>query len=548
MEPVTPVLFFQVFAGLFGGIGLFIYGMKTAGGGLQKVAGRRLRNILSTLTNTPLKGTVIGALMAATIQSSSATTVMLVGFVNGSLMTLGQAIGVVYGANIGTTFTVQVIAFRIADYSLLLVGAGVVLYVVKRNRMVQYMGQALLGFGLIFLGIKILSDATEPLRSFPFFLQSMVSLGTFPLLGILVSAIFTGIIQSSAATIGIAMVLASKGILNLDGVIPIILGADIGTCSTALLSSIGSSREGQRVAVAHLLFNLIGTVLLYPFMARFRDLILWISDPFTQSVSRQIANGHMLFKVMNTLIFLPLTGAFRKLIIFMIPIVPELERVFQVRYLNEQVFDTPEIALGQADKETERMGNRVLEMLSRSIQVFLSGDDLLRQEIKKMDNEIDFLDDAITRYLTTLAQEDLTEDQSRKEISLLYITDDLEHIGDLIDKNLMELARKKIDLGVCFSAQGEQEIVLMHRRIRSNLEKAVRAFVLGDTSIAQEVIRELPHIDKLEMDLRFAHIKRLHDGLQETLDTSAIHLDVISNLKQINSYTADIAQVVAGEV
>jgi phosphate:Na+ symporter len=545
---MTPLALFRIAVGLFGGVGLFVYGMKVAGGGLQKVAGRRLRSILDTLTSTPLRGTLIGALMAATIQSSSATTVMLVGFVNASLMTLTQAIGLVYGANIGTTFTVQLIAFRVADYSLLFVGMGVFFSLMKRNRVVQYVGQSCLGFGLIFLGLKVLGDTTEPLRAYPVFVESLVAMGTYPLLGIAVSAVFTGIIQSSAATIGIAMVLAGQGLLDLAAVIPIILGADIGTCSTALLSSIGSSREGKRVAFAHLLYNVIGTVLVYPFIHLFRDLILLFSDPFTSSISRQIANGHMLFKVLNTLVLLPLTVPFRKLVILMIPIVPELERIFEVRYLDRQVLSTPEIALGEAYREAERMGHRVLQMLQQSMQVFRDGDDLLRVKIKTMDNEVDFLDDAITRYLTTLAQSDLTPEQSEREVSLLYIVDDLEHIGDLIDKSLMELARKKMDLRLRFSREGEEEISLMHGKVWANLHLAVESFSAWDVAEGRRVLEELPHINKLEAELRFAHIGRLHEGLQESLDTSAIHLDVISTLKQINSHAAGIAQVVTGRL
>jgi len=544
---MTPGAFLRICIGLFGGVGLFIYGMKTVGWGLQKVAGRRLRNILGTLTNTPIKGTVIGALMTATIQSSSATTVMLVGFVNASLMTLSQAIGVVYGANIGTTFTVQLIAFNVSNYSLLLVGIGVMLLVFKRNRIVQYLGQSLLGFGLIFLGIKVLMDSTEPLRSYPLFLNSLVSMEAYPIVAIAISAVFTGIIHSSAAAIGISMVLASQGMMDLPAAIPILLGADIGTCSTAILSSLGSSREGKRVAVAHLLFNLIGALLVYPFMDLFREAILWMSDPFAAGISRQIANGHMLFKVLNTMIFLPFTVPFRKIITFMIPIVPELERTFEVRYLDEQVLDTPEIALGQAGKEAERMGNRVLEMFRQTILVFQNGDDFLREEIKKMDNEIDYLDDAITRYLISVAQGSLTEDQSRREISLLNIVDNLEHVGDLIDKSLMELARKKIDFGLHFSSGGEQDIILMHGQIYANLQKVVSAFVHWNAEQAKEVLHQFPRIDKLESDLRKAHIQRLHNGLQETIDTSSIHLDVISSLKQINTHAESMAKEVAGE-
>ncbi len=304
---------------------------------------------------------------------------------------------------------------------------------------------------------------------------------------------------------------------------------------------------GRRVAVSHLLFNLIGTALIYPFMGLFREMILFMSDPFAASISRQIANGHMLFKVLNTMIFLPFTVPFRKMITFMIPIVPELERTFQVRYLDEQVLDTPEIALGQAGKETERMGNRVLEMFRQTIVVFQNGDDFLREEIKKMDNEIDFLDDVITRYLISVAQGSLTENQSRREISLLNIVDNLEHVGDLIDKNLMELARKKIDFGLHFSSGGEQDIVLMHGQIYANLQKVLNAFVHGDPEKAKEVLHQLPRIDKLEGDLRKAHIQRLHNGLQETIDTSSIHLDVISNLKQVNTHAESIAKEVAGE-
>ena len=531
----------------FGGVGLFIYGMKTAGWGLQKVAGRRMRRILSTFTDTPLKGTLIGALMAATIQSSSATTVMLVGFVNASLMDLGRALGVVYGANIGTTFTVQLIAFPIAEWSLLLVGVGVLLTVVKRNRLVPYVGQSVLGFGLVFLGLHVLSGAAEPLRSDPGLARAVLALSDRPLLGMAAAALFTAVIQSSAATIGLAMVLAGQGMLDLSSALPIILGADIGTCSTALLSSVGTSREGKRVAVAHLLFNLIGAALVYPFLDAFRGLVLWTSAPFTRSLSRRIANAHMLFKVLNTLLFLPLTRPFQRLITLMLPVVPELERPFRIRYLDEQVLDTPEIALDEACKETERMGRRVLAMLERGLEVFRSGDDLLREEVKKMDNEVDFLDDAVTRYLTALSQRSLTADQSAREAALLFIADDLEHIGDLVDKNLMELARKKIDAGLEFSPEGRQEIEDMFLRTRTNVAAAVEVFVADDRARAAELQRELARVDRLEAELRRAHIRRLHEGLKETLETSTIHLDVISNLKQINAHAASIVQAVLGE-
>ncbi len=522
---------------LFGGMALLLYGMQLVGDGLQHAAGGRMRQILSSITNSRLKGMMVGAFITAVIQSSSATTVMLVGFASSGLMGLGQTIGVILGADIGTTVTVQLIAFKVFDYALLLVGVGFLLIFASKRKIFRYVGQAILGFGFIFFAMKVMSDAMVPLRGSPIVKTLLVSLGEQPLLGIIVASIFSALVHSSAATIGLAITLSLQDLLPLHAAIPVIFGANIGTCATALASSIGTKPEAKRVAMAHIFFKVAGVLLFLPFITPFVHLVRLTAD----DVSRQIANAHTLFNVGITALFLPFSSILARFISRLVPEDKEGEGLFGPKYLDEHMLETPALALGQATREALRMADLVSEMLTKTIGTFSAEDPELIEYIEEKDNQVDTLDREIKHYLTKLSQQSLTDEQSRREIGILAFVNNMENIGDIVDRNLMDLAKKKLNKGVHFSEPGMQEIVLLHKKVLQNLELAISAFASNDPALGQQVLERKLELSQTERKFRQAHIQRLHDGYRESIDTSEIHLDVLTNLKRINSHVTAVA-------
>jgi phosphate:Na+ symporter len=522
---------------LFGGMALLLYGMQLVGEGLQQAAGGRMRQILGSLTSNRLKGMLAGAFITAVIQSSSATTLMLVSFASSGLMSLTQAVGVILGADIGTTVTVQLIAFKIFDYALLLVGIGFLVIFLSRRKSLRYVGQAVLGFGFIFFAIKVMSDAMVPLRQSEIMKMLLVSLGDQPLLGVLIAATFSALVHSSAATIGLAITLAIQGLMPLAAAVPVIYGANIGTCATALASSIGANAEAKRVAMAHTFFKVAGVLIFLPLTGLFAQLVEMTSD----DIPRQIANAHSLFNAGITVLFLPFAGLLAALIARLVPDDRESDGLFRSKYLDENMLDTPALALGQATREALRMGDLVSEMLTRTIEAFSREDPELIDSIEEKDNQVDTLDRDIKHYLTKLSQQSLTGEQSKREIGILSFVNNLENIGDIVDRNLMELAKKKLSKGVHFSEQGMQEIALLHKKVLGNLELAIAAFASSDPALAQQVLERKLELSQTERRFRQAHIERLHAGYKESIDTSEIHLDVLTNLKRINSHVTAVA-------
>ena len=349
----------MVLLALFGGMALLLYGIQLVGEGLQRAAGGRLRHLLTGLAKNRVTAVASGAAVTAIIQSSSATTVMLIGFVSAGLMAFRQTLGVILGADIGTTFTVQLIAFRITDYALLLVGIGFTIVFVARRRAVKDIGQALLGFGLIFLGLKLILDGVAPLKANPLASQLLASVADSPAVALLAAAVFSALVHSSAATIGLALALAAEGLLRLDGAVAIVLGANIGTCATALAASVGTSAEAKRVAVAHIAFKLLGAALVFPFIGPFTAVIATTAgDP-----ARQIANAHTLFNFGISLVFLPFTPLAARAIEGLVPDDQPGDNPFRPRYLDERALDQPSLALGQATREALRMADVVQGML-----------------------------------------------------------------------------------------------------------------------------------------------------------------------------------------
>jgi len=528
-----------VLISLLGGTALLLYGMRLVGDGLQRAAGTRLRHVLSTLSGNRFKGLGVGALVTALLQSSSATTVMLVGFASAGLLSLRQTIGVILGADVGTTVTVQLLAFDLLAFAPLVVFVGWVLLAAGRGTW-NYVGRAILGFGFLFLGMKLISEGTVPLKHNPLFDEILQALTGQPLILLLIAAAFTALVHSSAATIGIALSLAAGGLMSLEGAIPIIFGANVGTAGTALVASIGGNAEARRVAMAHASFKFLGVLVFLPFLGPFTELVRG-SAP---DAARQIANAHTLFNVVLAVLFLPGASFAADLITRAIP---DTSRASAgAIYLNPNVLDTPAVALGQAVREVLRMGDVVLQSLRETIAVFERNDAALMRQVVARDDLIDLLEEDIKQYVIKLREQDLTEEQAERETALIFVVVNLEEIGDVIDKNLMELAEKKISGHYTFSEAGRAEIADLHGRVVENLELALAALATNDAGIAEKVIRHKSVVNLEERRLRARHIQRLHEGLPESIDTSSIHLDVLASLKRANSLVTGIAYAVLG--
>lgn len=529
--------------GLLGGVALLLYGIQLVGDGLQRAAGGRMRQILSALTGNRLVGVGAGIFITLVLQSSGATVGMLVRFAGAGVMQALEAMGFILGADIGTTLVVQLIAFKISNYALLLIGVGFFVTFVGQRKIYKYLGQAVLGFGFIFYAIHLMSGAMTPLRESPLFQASLLAMGDQPLLGILVSTVFTALVASSAATLGIAITLAHAGLLPLPAAIPIIFGANIGTCSTSLASSVGGNAEAKRVALAHILFKVVGVLIFLPFVQPFARLV----EMTAETGARQIANAHTLFNVGIAVLFLPFTPWGASLMKKLVPEGRQAEGRFQPRYLDERFLDTPAVALGQATREALRMADIVSDMLRRTIEPFSHDDQDLVEYIEKKDDQADILEREIRHYLTKISQQSLTDEQSRREVSILSFVNNLENIGDIVERNLMELAKKKIYKGVHFSEPGFQEIQELHKRVSHNLELAISTFASNDPALAQQVLDQKMEVSQMERRYRQSHIQRLHDGYKESIETSEIHLDVLTNLKRVNSHVTAIAYPVLEE-
>ncbi|MCL6450056.1 MAG: Na/Pi cotransporter family protein [Acetobacteraceae bacterium] len=526
--------------GLLGGLGMFLYGMRLMGDGLQKAAGDRMRRLLEVLTTNPLMGVLVGTVVTATIQSSSATTVMVVGFVNAGLMSLRQAAGVIMGANIGTTVTAQLIAFRLATACLPAIALGVGLIMFSRRRVNRYIGQIILGFGLLFLGMETMSQAMRPLKDSPGFTLAMTQFGRRPLLGVLVGVAMTGIVQSSSATIGVLQALAAQGLVDIRAALPILCGDNIGTCVTALLASIGTSVTARRAAVIHLAFNVVGTVLYLVALPAVLTMVLKTSvDPV-----RQIANAHTIFNVSNTVIQLPLI---RFLVLIASTVVPGRVEVLErgPKYLEKRLLNSPAIALAQARRELYRMGQLARETLSDAIGGFFKNDEKLFRSAHQKEEVVNELEQQVTHYLAQLGRGSLTDPQAAELSLLLNAVKDIERVGDHAE-NITELAEYKVEHGLPFSPQALSDLEFMCSRVDEVLGQALEALRTNDLELAAEIMRAEDAIDQIEKDLRRAHIRRLNEGKCYP-GSGIVFLDIISNLERIGDHASGIAQGVLGE-
>jgi phosphate:Na+ symporter len=558
------VLFSQtVIFGLFGGLGLFLFGMKIMSEGLQKVAGDRMRQILAALTNNRIIGTLVGLGVTTIIQSSSATTVMVVGFVNAGLMSLVQAIGVVLGANIGTTVTAQIIAFKITKFALPAIGLGTGLKLFSRNKRWMYIGEVILGFGILFFGMQIMKDAFGPVKGSEELRNLLLLIGDNHLLGVLVGAIMTVIVQSSSASIGITLALASSGLLTFEASVAIILGENIGTTVTANLAAIGTNLAARRTALAHFLFNVIGVtymLILFPLFIKIvtaitpgePDFIIQTQQQATSLaaaigdkpyIARHIANTHTLFNVLNVLIFLPLVGVLAKLTTLVIR-GKEEEMEFHLKYIDNRVLNTPPIALGQARAETKRMAQVALEMVDDTVLFLMDGDEKRIKPLEKKEEMVDILQKEITDFLVALSQKSITPETSKDIASMMHMVNDLERVGDHCE-NLWQLGLRKKSQKVIFSETALVEIKELSDKTREFLAFVISALERRDATIAQKADYMEEAIDQMEAVLRNNHITRLNTGECAVLP-GLIFIDMLHNFEKIGDHTHNVSKAIVG--
>ncbi len=542
---------FMVF-GLLGGLGLFLFGMEMMSSSMQRSAGGKMRSILGALTRNRFIGVAVGAFVTMVIQSSSATTVMLVSFVQAQLMTFAQTLGVILGADIGTTITAQLIAFKLTDYALLMIAIGFGLKFLAKKDKLRNIGDVLLGFGLLFYGMHVMSKAMYPLRTYTPFLNMLTELEN-PLLGILVGAAFTALIQSSSAFTGIIIVLAQQGFLTLDAGIPLIFGANIGTCVTAALASIGAGREAKRVALAHTMFKVIGVglaIAFIPLLAKFIQNISpgGIIDTSDQTalaryIPRQIANAHTVFNLSLTLIFLPFTNLFGKLIMRMLPDLEEAEAPrYDARFLEPSLLSTPALALNLAKVEIIKMGEVVKEMAIKSIDPFFTGNLSELDELHEMEERTDVLDEQISAYLIDIGKQALNEEQAAEVYLMLHVTKQYEQIADIIDKELRPLAQEKTAMAAPFSAEGAAEVKEYHLKMIKQIARSIDTFTNSSLDKAIKMTKKQAKYVALEGNLRQHHFQRLQENIHESVSTSGIHLDLMDCMRKMNSYSANIAR------
>ncbi len=526
---------------LLGGVAIFLHGLQLARDGLQLLAGDRLRQIIAAVTARKFSGLGVGALVAVILQSSTAVIIMLVGFAGSGILSLPQSMAVLLGADIGTTVTVQLLSFRLTHYALLVAFMGFAFRFVSKKRRVRSLGDTILGFGLLFYGLKLLTDGTQPLIGAPGFAATLQYLSTNPLLCLALAAGLTTLLQGSLAMIAMLISLAHAGAIGLDVAIPMVLGANIGTTVTPALSAVGQTPNAKRVAVAHILFKIAGVLLALPLLHPFTELVVNTSG----DVGRQIANAHTFFNVGVTLVFLPFTGiAARTIVRFYRP--PETEGRFRPKYLDPRAIDTPPLAFGNATREFLRMAEVVGDMLKDCIRVFEKNDLDLLHEIEARDDKVDILNREIRFYLARLSQESMTPEQAERQTQLITLTGDMENIGDIVDKNLLPMARKKVTSGLSFSNEGLAELRSFHGKVCENFDLALAAFSTGDEELARRTLRNYTQLQELEASLRQTHIARLHKGLPEAVETTGIHFDMLSYLWQINTLSTRLADIVVG--
>lgn len=547
---------------LLGGLGLFFIGMRFMSEGLQKTAGERLRQILEFLTNNRIVATLVGLVVTAIIQSSSATTVMTVSFVNAGLMNLKQAIGVVLGANIGTTVTAQIIAFKIHHYALPALGIGVGLRLFSKGSRWRSFGEVVMGFGMLFFGLTLMKEAMEPLKTSPIVREAFIKFDGSPLLGVLVGTIVTVLMQSSSVTVGIVMALASSGLLSFKGAVALVLGDNIGTTVTAQLAATGANAAAKRTAWSHTMFNVLGVIyilLLMPYFLKLVDLVspgpadfvvrslseakaMGVSVGDKPYIARHIANAHTLFNVVNTIVFLPLLGVLAKISSWIVP--GREEEGYHLLYLNSSLVTSPPIAVEEARKETVRMATLAKRMVDLSMEAFMEKKLDRVEEVEKIEGIVDMLQRDITSFLVGVSQHSMTLEISKEINSIIHMVNNLERIGDH-GEILAKLVERKERLRLFFTPQAESDIREIYSVVREFLDLVIEGIGKKRMDVKPLADALETRINEMEDSMRQAHIQRLNAGIC-AVDAGLIFIDMLTSFEKIGDHCYNIIEAVVG--
>ncbi|MGD1712674.1 Na/Pi cotransporter family protein [Dapis sp. BLCC M172] len=548
---ISLLEFGQITVGLCGGLAFFLFGLEQMTESLKQVAGKSMKRMLAKLTSNRWNGLVVGAFVTAVLQSSSVTTVLVVGFISAGLMTMPQSIGVIMGANIGSTITAQIIAFKITRSALVLFAIGFVLQLISQRRYSRQYGLLLMGLGMMFYGMELMKIATSPLQAYPPFISLMQQVEN-PLLGITIATVFTALVQSSAVTTGLVIVLASQGLLNLEAGIALVFGANIGTCITAMLAAIGKPSEAVQAAIAHVLFNILGVLLWVGFINQLADTVRWLT-PASSSLEgmsklavetpRQIANAHTLFNVANAFIFIGFAPLLAKLVEHLLPAKSPTVRQSKPKYLDKMLLTTPTLALDRVRLELGQLGNIVLKMLRGCLPVVEGGTSDEVAALRAMDDEVDRLYGAIVTYLGQLSLETLVTQQFELLSMYLKIANYIENIGDTIETNMVEIGNDRLHHELQFSDATQTVLKSLHEEVCFAVDQAIKSVVSSDPQLAAQVVAMKPQINELASQAHTHLAMRLTADQPNRLVAFGLESDFIEYLKRVYYFAKRIAKL-----
>ncbi|MDV7339362.1 Na/Pi cotransporter family protein [Terasakiella sp. A23] len=537
---------FNISVGLAGGLALFLFGLEQLSAGLKAVAGEKMKTILGKLTSNRFIGMFTGAFVTAVIQSSSVTTVLVVGFISAGLMKLSQSIGIIMGANVGTTITAQIIAFKITHFAMLMVAVGFAMLFFGRNDKLKQYGNMLMGLGMVFLGMNLMSEAMQPLRSYEPFLDLMVSMEN-PILGLLVGAAFTALVQSSSATTGIVIALATQGLLSLPGGIALIFGANVGTCVTAMLATIGKPREAFRAAVVHVLFNVAGVLLWIGFVDQLAAIVRDIGGD-ESGTARDIANAHTIFNVANAFIFIWFVTPFAVIVEKLVPLKPDSNELsVKPKYLEEPLISTPSIALNAVRLELGQLGKHVQKMMTAILPATLTGTHTHLDKVAEMDNNVDQLHMTIIKYVRKIGAQSLGDEDMREVVRLMSAANHLENIGDLIETDMVQIGKRRIAEKVTVSPQTTHLLKSLHDKVDRALETALEALHNEDAEAAQRVIDMKDGIAKESKAISEHGAQRLMTEGTNRHHTYSREMETVERLRRIYYFSKRIAKGVVAK-
>ncbi len=532
----------SVLLSMAGGLGLFLFGMKLMSEGIEKAAGAKLRGILEFFTTNRFTGMLVGIVFTAVIQSSSACTVMVVSFVNSGLMNLYQAAGVILGANIGTTVTSQLVSFNLSEIAPVFLLGGVLAVMFVKNNMVKKIGEIVLGFGVLFMGLSGMSGAMAGLKEDPAIVSLFASL-TSPFLAVLLGTVVTAVIQSSSVTVSIILLMANQGLLGLPICMFIMLGCNIGACASAMLASLAGKKDARRAAMIHFLFNVVGTVIFYIiFLVAVGPIVELFSSISGGNPGRCVANAHTIIKIVQVILLFPFSGLLVKMTYLLVP--GDDKKVgyrdsFQLKYIGDKVVFNPATAVVEVIKEIERMAALASENLNRAMNALITLDEEDIEEVYAVEKNINFLNHAITNYLVKINQTTLPIEDLKSIGALFHVVNDIERIGDHAE-NVADSARQRKEKGTSFSKRAQRELGEMLDMVNKIVQYSVEMFATSKEEHMEDIIKLEDDIDEKERELQKLHVERLTRN-ECTPEAGMLFSDIVSGLERVSDHATNIA-------